>query len=125
MKKLCELKMYTKTSDGEYLSCDTEARYYYKHDRHYLLFELDNDKCHIEYDDKELLYKRQGELTYEMRLRSGNSSEMALKTAYGVMHTDYMVYFYEADIAEDTAEINIDYRSAGENYHMRIEVRSR
>ncbi len=132
MTKDCDLKICTTRcavagdAGGEdVLSIESTARYYLKNNKHYLIFELDNDKCHIEYDEKGLMYNRQGDLTYKLSLRNGSSSEMTLKTALGTMRIDYMVYMYKTDIKDDTAEINIDYRSAGEDYHMKIEVSCR
>ncbi|MCR5746474.1 MAG: DUF1934 domain-containing protein [Lachnospiraceae bacterium] len=129
MTKTCDLIIFTTDADQDKTSfkdraivIEAEARYYHKRDKHYLLFELDNDRCRIEYDEKGLIYKRSGELTYEMQLYPGNSSSMRLKTAYGVMETEYSVSLYEAEIGEDRAEINIDYRSEGNNYSMRIET---
>ena len=132
MNRDCELRIYTSASqdggeddDPKAMVTQAAAKYYLKKKKHYILFDVDNDKCHIEFDDKGLLYRRQGALSYEMQLSSGYSSSMNMKTAYGQVQTDYMVYHYDTDITEDRMEVSTDYRSAGEEYHLRIVIEER
>ena len=132
MTGLCDLEICTSGMTGDIQGGGTEAlvtsvtaRYYSRKQRHYLLFEIDGDKCHIEFDDTGLLYKRQGQLTYEMVMRTGHASCIEMKTAYGKMRTDYSVDMYRADIADDRMEIGIDYRAADNECHMKITVGER
>ncbi len=127
METSCDLKMSNlniSNGSGEaglVISAE-DARYYRKGRKYYVFFNLDGDKCHIEFDESEFLYKRQGELTYNMRLQKGSATAVDLKTPYGQMKADYLVHTYDADIGDDRIVICIDYSSAGEEHRMRVVV---
>ena len=100
------------------------CRYYDKEDRRHVLFDTDNDRCRISFTDSGLVYKRQGELAYELRLLNGEKTTSTVHTAYGTMRIVCNTMSYELSEVKDAIKILITYNMAEEYRKTEIIIKA-
>ena len=122
MKKECNIDIITRAGSGEALKTKSRGSYYLKRGKSYVIFETEGDRCRIEFDEKELLYKRLGELNYALVLASGEKTETDMISSVGRSHIECLTKSYSAEIKKDVININIGYNIAGEELGMEITI---
>ena len=100
------------------------CRYYIREDRRHVLFDTDNDRCRISFTDSGLVYKRQGELAYELNLMNGEETTSTMHTAYGTMSMVCNTISYELSEAKDAIKILITYNMAEEYRKTEIIIKT-
>ncbi|MBQ7583446.1 MAG: DUF1934 domain-containing protein [Lachnospiraceae bacterium] len=107
------------------METETVCRHYDKNGAEHVFFETDGDRCRISFDEKEMTYRRRGELTYELCLESGKRTTATLITAYGRTELACTTYSYELLKTKDAININIKYNMADEDREMEIRIKER
>lgn len=115
----CSLSIDTRSGTGE---VRTKGRYYYKRGKHQVLFDIEGDRCRIEFDENGLDYIRKGSLSYTLNLREGCEIDSVMRTPFGESTLTGRTYRYGLTEKEQEIRISIGYDIAGENCDMEIDI---
>ncbi len=122
MKEKCRLKIETRTETGGNSLTETEGSFYDKDGRHHILFRVEEDRCRLEFDEEQLIYRRQGSLSYSLKIRVGEKSDTMMKTPYGASKLEYQVQKYKMEQTGSSISVNTSYNISGEICDMKIEI---
>lgn len=120
MRKECQVNIITRSEEGEGPVVSAEGLYYLKRGKSHVVFETEGDRCRLEFDDKELIYRRQGDLNFTLSMSDGKKTETELVSAAGRSLLQYETRSYKAEIKKDVININIGYNIADEKRLMGI-----
>lgn len=115
------IKTWSMTDDPVEIRAD--CRYYKKNDKWHVLFRSDNDKCRISFDKGGLIYKRQGELEYELHLINGEETSTRMTSAFGTTSLHCSTLLYELSETKDAINIIIKYNMAEESRKTEIIIK--
>lgn len=122
MKEKCRLKIKTRTGPAGDSLTETEGSHYERDGRHHVLFNVDGDRCRLEFDEEQLTYHRQGALSYSLKLKAGEKSDTGMVTPYGSARLEYLVQGYTMEHAGSRISINTSYSISEEICDMKIEI---